>query len=376
MLHYDPGTLALKCPYCGHENPIAKSDKTIEELDYRAALAAGGRDAETHTTTTVKCPTCAAEFTFDPHIQSDSCPFCGSPIVLEPRQSTHLKPRSLLPFKVGSKEARERFRKWLSGLWFAPSALKKQAQSEGGLSGMYVPYWTYDSSTTSRYTGERGDEYQVQETYTAMEDGKPVTRTRTVTKIRWTPAKGTVARDFDDVLVLASSSLPRHHTERLEPWDLQNLVPYSQDYLSGFRTETYRIDLEQGFERAKEIMDAVIRADVRRDIGGDHQRIHSLDTRHDDITYKHLLLPVWLAAYRYRGKSYRFVVNGRTGEVSGERPYSWIKIALAVLAVILLLAAIYGIYVWTHGHPPPPEVIKTVPLPSSNQLPHLPAPYR
>ncbi len=87
-------------------------------------------------------------------------------------------------------------------------------------------------------------------------------------------------------------------------------------------------------------MDRVIARDVRMDIGGDRQRIDAIQTRVSDVTFKHVLLPVWVAAYRYGGKSYRFVVNGQDGKVSGERPYSAIKIALAVLAAMIVGAAI------------------------------------
>ncbi|MEM6727471.1 MAG: primosomal protein N' (replication factor Y) - superfamily II helicase, partial [Pseudomonadota bacterium] len=72
-------------------------------------------------------------------------------------------------------------------------------------------------------------------------------------------------------------------------------------------------------------------------IGGDRQRIHEIDTRVSDVTFKHILLPVWMAAYKYRGKSYRFVINGRTGAVQGERPYSAWKIAFAVIIALIVL---------------------------------------
>ena len=82
----------------------------------------------------------------------------------------------------------------------------------------------------------------------------------------------------------------------------------------------------------------MIHRDVKYDIGGDAQRVHSVDTDVKDVTFKHVLLPVWLAAYKYRGQTYRFVVNGRTGRVQGERPYSAWKIAFAVtLGLILAL---------------------------------------
>lgn len=68
-----------------------------------------------------------------------------------------------------------------------------------------------------------------------------------------------------------------------------------------------------------------------------------MNTDYADERFKHLLLPIWMAAYRYRGKSYRFIVNGQTGRVQGERPWSWPKIAGALLAGLVILALAFYI---------------------------------
>jgi hypothetical protein len=150
-------------------------------------------------------------------------------------------------------------------------------------------------------------------------DGK----TQRVRRIRWSRVSGRVARFFDDVLVLASRSLPKRFTDALEPWALGALTEYRPDYLSGFRAEGYTVDLDDGLAEARAIMDARILQrhpprHRRRRTAGRTQ----VETQVSDVTFKHVLLPVWLAAYRYRGKPYRFVVNGQTGKVQGERPWS------------------------------------------------------
>jgi len=89
-------------------------------------------------------------------------------------------------------------------------------------------------------------------------------------------------------------------------------------------------------------MDKTIRQLILKDIGGDEQRIHSTNTSYADITFKHLLLPIWISAYNFNNKVYRFLVNARTGEVQGERPWSWIKITLFVLMIL----AIVGGAIW------------------------------
>jgi hypothetical protein len=171
-----------------------------------------------------------------------------------------------------------------------------------------------------------------------MRDGKP-TQVR-VQKVRWRAVSGRVSRFFDDVLVLASQSLPKRYTDALEPWDLSQMEPYRPEFLAGFRAEGYQVDLEAGFAEARLRMDRVIERDVKFDIGGDRQRIGRIDTTLSDVTFKHVLLPVWMAAYKYRGQSYRFVINGRTGRVQGERPYSAWKIAGAVLLGLILAGGI------------------------------------
>ncbi|MBN1513158.1 MAG: primosomal protein N' (replication factor Y) - superfamily II helicase, partial [Phycisphaerae bacterium] len=250
-----------------------------------------------------------------------------------------IRPKSLLPFRVAREQARSGVLGWIKSRWFAPNAFKKFARMDSRLNGMYLPHWTYDCNTTSDYVGQRGDYYWETETYTAREGGRTVTKTRQVRKIRWSHAAGTVSNTFDDVLVVASHSLPKEHVIRLEPWDLESLVCYGDEYLSGFLAESYQVDLEQGFEVAKGIMQPEIERSVRHDIGGDEQRIFSVDTAYDDITFKHLLLPVWITAYRFRDRVYRVLVNGRTGEVQGERPWSWIKITLFVLFLLVVAGA-------------------------------------
>lgn len=337
---YDPQGGTLSCDHCGNTSTIEgvndAAPHAIAELDYRAALNADLPAAEIEETRVSKCPNCAAQVEFDANIHAAECPFCATPVVTDTGAHRHIKPRGVLPFALSEAQARSAMTDWLGSLWFAPGGLQDYARKGRAMQGIYVPYWTFDADTRSAYTGERGTVYY--ETRTVMRDGKR--EQVRVAKVRWRSARGKVARFFDDVLVLASTSLPKRFTDALEPWDLSALQPYTPEFLAGFRAEGYAVELEQGFEEARAHMDRVIARDVRFDIGGDRQRIHTVDTKLGAVTFKHVLLPVWLAAYKYRGETYRFVVNGRTGRVQGERPWSKGKIALAVLAGLLVAGAI------------------------------------
>lgn len=337
-LQFAPGTDALACPYCGTQNEIEAADVAIEERDFEAELQALKDEQEVYEIQTAQCESCGAESTIDPNVSSDLCPFCGASIVLTAHTQRLIKPQGVLPFEVKREEAEKAFRTWLRSLWFAPNDLKKYARREGRLAGMYLPYWTFDAETTTQYRGQRGEYYYVTETYTDSDGNQ---RTRRKRRTRWYPARGTVHTSFDDVLVVASDSLPRNYMRKLEPWELDAVVPYDDAYLSGFRTESYTVDLERGYGIAQERMQPEIDGDIRRDIGGDTQRISSKSTDYDDVTFKHILLPVWLAAYRYGDDVYRIMINARTGEVQGERPWSTVKIALAVMAALIVLATLY-----------------------------------
>lgn len=337
VLEFAPGTESLKCPYCGQQQAIPKPAVSVEAEDLETALSRAADAELTVESLTVKCASCGAESTLPAGVTADRCAFCGTTISAARSSTRTLRPKALLPFKVGRNDALTRFRNWVNGLWFAPDALKQDSVS-GSIQGMYLPFWTYHCEASTRYAGQRGEDYQDTESYTEYENGRPVTRTREVTRTRWHPCSGWVRDSFDDVTVPATTSLPENKLLALEPWDFENLVGYEESYLSGFRVESYQVDLRTGFEKAKALMAPTIHASICRDIGGDHQRVDNTYTSYSQVTFKHVLLPLWISSYRFGDKTYRFMVNARTGEVQGDRPWSWIKITLAILAALFLLS--------------------------------------
>ena len=345
-LKYSPGTTDLGCEYCGAANEIPALDVTIQEFNFHEYLQNQTEPDTQITASYIKCDGCGASSTLEPNVTSCACPYCSTSLVLEQaKDETLIQPKSLLPFKLDKNEAKTEFKKWVKKLWFAPNELKKAALNFDRFKGVYIPYWTYDTDTMTNYIGQRGEYYYVTESYTTTVNGKSVRKIRQVRKTRWYPASGSVQKFFDDVLTVATKSLPQKYVTKLEPWDLENLVPYDSRYLSGFTSEKYQIGLEEGFEIMKGIIKPQISSLIRRDIGGDTQRIITMSTQYDDITFKHLLLPVFVSAYKYKDKLYQFLVNARTGEVQGERPYSWIKIAALVIGILGIAGLIYFLFI-------------------------------
>ncbi len=331
---FKPGTHSLVCDYCGTENDIPQEEFQIKELDLNAYLKLDQKQ-KTLKVEIIQCPGCGAHETLDSDKSSSFCVYCGTALVSGKLQAEEIiSPDYILPFKLDKKEALTRTSQWLRGNWFVPNKLKKDAISYANFKGVYLPFWTYDAKTYTHFTGQRGDAY-----YQEVRRGDKVQRIR---RIRWSAAyRDQISHFFDDILIAGSTSLRSKYLNSLAPWDLQNLVPFKEDYLRGFITEKFKIGLKEGFLKAKSQMESSITSMIRRRIGGDDQRIINKQTQYDQLTFKHILLPVYISSFQYKGKKYQFVVNSRTGEVQGKKPLSTIKIVLVVLGVILLITSIY-----------------------------------
>jgi LSD1 subclass zinc finger protein len=339
-LKYLPGTNHLNCDYCGTLNEIQIDDFDIVENDYLKTIEILESESDTLLQDFVVCPSCNGQTTFEPEIITNHCSFCDASISIDDQVSLEqLRPNSLLPFNIDGKAAKQKFKHWISNKFWAPNKLRKYATSDK-IRGIYIPYWTYDVQTATSYTGQRGEHYYETESYTAYENGKAVRRTRQVQRTNWYPASGSIDHFFDDVLVRASFTIPPELANKSENWDIENLVPYDSKYLKGFIAERNSLSLKDGFEQGKRVMNNSIRGLIRRDIGGDDQRITSMDSSYDDIKFKQILLPIWLSTYRFKDKVYHFYINGRNGQVRGSYPVDKMKVAVAIIIGLIIIAGI------------------------------------
>ena len=332
---YKPGTKNITCQYCGAKNEIAETNQAVEEQDFHEGLS-NLDNQEPLLEKFVDCNACGASSSIDTQVTAANCPYCAAPFITKEAYETNgILPKSLIPFQIDKKQAQLNFKNWIQKSWFTPNDLKKASLNFEKFKGIYIPYWTYDANYDCQYTGLRGDHYYVTKTVKIGDK----TTTRQVQKTKWSSAAGNVTGFHNDLLVIGSTSLPAKYVHKLEPWDLSKLTPYDKNYLSGFTVERYKIELEEGFETAKEIGKPTIKNKINNDIGGDAQRIQTMNTDYSNITYKHLLLPLYVCAYHFKGEVFQFLVNAQTGEVQGERPKSWIKIALAITIGLALVAA-------------------------------------
>jgi ribosomal protein S27E len=338
--HYDASIKKLKCDFCGATRDVPKGAGAVVERDLFAGLEQLPTGLGVETNKAAKCKECGATVHFDSAKTATTCAFCGSSsILVQDENRKLLRPESLVPFGIDKKNANENFSRWLKGLWFRPNDLKHLAKVQE-VAGVYVPFWTYDAHVESSWTADAGYYYYVTEEYEVEEDGNTVTKTREVRHTRWESAWGQRSDDYDDVLVCASVGLPTDLADAMKSFDTTQLVPYTPGYLAGWSAEEYAVDLQAGYGRAQEKMDAEQEKRCAGDVPGDTHRALNVSSQYSQLTFKHVLLPIWIAAYRYRGEIYRFLVNGQTGEVQGKAPYSWLKIMLAVVAALAVIAVI------------------------------------
>lgn len=337
-LRFSPINNTLTCEFCSTKESIKDSTQTIHEYNFKEAL----QFLETHhrqeINKEVQCNKCGATFTMTPYSVSSNCPYCNAPTITE--FVKEITPKSLLPFQRSQKEAQAIFKKWIGSLWLAPSKLKAFIDGNKKLKGYYLPHWTYDSQTDTDYHGQRGDVYYVQVQKSVMVNGREERRMVQEARIKWHPVSGHIQNFFDDITVGASKTISHSILDNLSPWHTEVLVPFNEKYLSGFDTEEYTIGLDNGFEFAKVKMDRIIRQDIRLKIGGDQQRIDRMTTHYSNTTYKNVLFPVWTANFEWKGKTYNYAINGQTGKVIGERPYSWIKIVMLICSIGVLIGGL------------------------------------
>lgn len=346
-LEWNARAQSLKCPYCGTVVPWSEEvreelGQAVVEQDLAEALRnpQNGRGWGPQRYE-VQCQNCRAISVFVDGRVAQRCDFCGSPsIVAHEERSDAITPQSILPFKVSDGQIRDRIRQWYGSRWFAPNKLKHAALTDT-LHGVYLPYWTFDAHVSARWQAEAGYYYYTTETY---RDASGNTQTREVRHVRWESASGSLRHFFDDALVPGTVGVHTELLRQVEPFPTTtDLQPYTPEFVRGWTVERYQVDLRKAAQLNEQDMDTEVRALCARQIPGDTYRNLQVQRTYSGRTFKHVLVPVWLVGYTYGSQNYQIVANGYTGAIAGERPYSWVKIALAVMAALIVAVLVWSV---------------------------------
>ena len=343
-LHWDPGATEMKCPYCGSLVEVPKGGAfQAEEHDLMAFLE-GHPKAQGYGVPMDEftCKSCGATAKVPGGRRDLNCPFCGTTYVFEAKSGSDevLQPESVAPFAVSKESCLEKFKTWIGKGWFRPNDLKKLGKLDR-ITGIYMPYFTFDAQADSTWTAEAGYYYTVTERVAVTRDGKTEYEDRQVQKVRWEPASGRRSDFYDDVTVPAVSQQRLDLMSRVLPFDMKGLKPYDTRFLSGFSVLNAEVPLKQVYLVAKANMESDQVGRCSKNVPGDTQKDLRVQTLLSRQTFKHLMCPLWVGSFKYKAKVYAFLINGQTGALYGEKPWSWVKITLFVLSLIAAGAAVY-----------------------------------
>lgn len=331
MTAYSVADGGLRCTYCGYYEPPARTlvGKGAQEFEFTvetlavASQAHGWGEARKE----LQCQNCNARATLPPGRLTHTCPFCGSNRVLQQDASQDaLRPRFLIPFKIEADACRPIAEKWLGSSWMTPKSLKQSAVA--GFTGIYLPYWTFDTVTRADWKAEVGH----QETRQRYNSATKSHESYTVTVWRW--ESGRVRKFFDDLLVPGTAKLSRVLLNTLQDYDTQALVAYEPQYLAGFLAQAYDVPLEKAWEEGREQMRADTRDDCREQASTSQIRNFSMALDFSEESWRYILAPIYLTVYQYDGQPYQVMINGQTGAIAGQRPVDWNKVWLVVGAVV------------------------------------------
>lgn len=332
---YDPETLSMTCKFCGYTRQLPRPEEVadVEEIDFTTATQRASIDWG-QARKSLTCKSCGATTVFDATDTASCCPYCGSTQVMPVDDlQDAMAPGGVVPFEISQQKASELFRNWIKGKFFAPGAAKKSCEANN-FSGVYLPFWTYDSQTTSPYNLRVG--YRRQRTNS---DGQ------IETYYEYKNVFGIYEKFIDDEVVYASKKTDNPYINSVKNFDFRKIRPYSPEFIAGFLAERYTVGLDDGWQVAKQ----QIKNQLRGEIGqyektrqhADTVDMINFNTNYAKVTFKYVLAPIWIANYKFNNEIFNFVVNGQTGKIAGKSPVSVPKVLLTIAIIILILIAIW-----------------------------------
>jgi len=326
---FDVNAGRLACPFCGWQDAAAEVvGRSAEAGEFTQASLAAGKQGFGVDRRELSCEQCGAAIALDEGVLSASCPFCASNQinVREQAEASGLRPTALVRFSVLPKDISTAVKTWLGTGWFHPGGLGSVASVDRFM-GIYLPYWTFSAKLDSDWKAEVGTSRT--ESY---RDSDGNHRTRTV--IDWNWRSGHVHLDLRDTLIPGTTKVSETLLGRIAAFEMGDLVTYDAGLLAGWGAQTYDRSLPDAWEMGRHAMRERARSACHSDTGSSHVRSFSMTADLDDESWRHVLLPVYVSAYRFADRTFVVVANGQTGEVAGQKPVAWWKVWTAIAAML------------------------------------------
>lgn len=340
-LIFDPESGEMKCEHCDTKFSAEDTKAYIDSLEAEKATDSyewedytkdsGNGDwssEEKGAMRTYICPSCGGEVIGDENTVASICPYCDNPTIIAENARDVFKPDVLIPFKYEKEQAVEALKKHYKKKPLLPKCFKDENRIEE-VKGIYVPFWFFDCATDSNIT------YNA----TRVRKWSDANYIYTETSYYLVRRSGTLA--FEMIPADGSSKIDDAIMQSIEPFDTNEMIPFSSNYLSGFLADKYDVDAEALKPMVNDRVKSTVVDAFRKTVIG----YTSVITRNANISLKdgkikYGLMPVYLLNTKYKDKSYSFAMNGQTGKFVGDLPISFGRLAAYFGGIFASCAAI------------------------------------
>lgn len=322
-LRYDGESGKLICDYCGSTYTPAEVE-ALFQADNQAATETH-RQAEEKAKTqgetvwgpeaenlrAYNCPSCGAQLLCEATTAATRCPYCGNPTVIPGKLAGMLKPDYVIPFKLDKNAAISALRRHYQKKPLLPKAFTEENHVQE-IQGVYVPFWLFDGEAQGEAT------FRATRSHVRRSGNTEITTTD-----HFNVRRGG-SMSFSGVPADGSTKMPDSHMDAIEPFNYEELKPFSLSYLPGFLADRYDVDADTAYRRVKERMENTLLTGLQASAAGYHTCVPiTRNAREKRTAVRYALLPVWMLHTRWQGKDYLFAMNGQTGKLVGDLPVSW-----------------------------------------------------
>lgn len=318
-LEFDGYSQEMACDNCGNQFPT-ETVKQVDAIEKQTASSPDNSEwtvdakpyspEEAARTQAFSCSSCGAELITDETTVATNCAFCGSPSIIPMQFGEETRPTRIIPYLISKEKATGMFHDYFKGKKLVPNLFMK-GNTIDEIRKLYVPYWLFDAQANADVT------YNASQVSTFTSGKYRVTKTRHFLVRR----AGTL--DFRDLPVDASSKLDNSITESIEPFAMDASIAFSPETLSGSMANRADVDAEESKRRADNRIHKSTESAFRNTVAGYHAVIpRSVKIQVPDGRCSAVLFPVWLITTKKKDKTYTFAINGQTGELTCNIPYS------------------------------------------------------
>ena len=216
--------------------------------------------------------------------------------MLEQEESRELiTPDAVIPFALNFQQITNAMKNWLKSEPL-PAPIKVARGN-----GVYLPVWVFEVGGSLTWNCE-------------VEIGN-----------RWLPRQAAEPLIPRKIAICAARRVPRTFPALLKTYLFDKIIPFEERWLADYLAETYDIPVSDASLNArKEVLDresARLRSQIKLPV-----REWRISSRALSVTsYQLVLVPLWVTYYLCQEERFVMLVNGQTGEVTGERPARGLK---------------------------------------------------